>query len=168
MQSGTTFDDATMSIRLVWILAFILAGALTARAQLSPDIATDEELFAAHCLGMIQATRSAIISNLRGADVDAIFGPIVQGMNDEIARIQTYLVARGLTSPTRSVAAKQGVTLSIERGRTDSSICGAQIDRCVAQCSKTRPYQQKCVDDCRDQEPKCRAAARCGDDRLPF
>jgi hypothetical protein len=72
---------------------------------------------------MIPATQSAFISDYRDVEVDAVLAPIEQSINDELARFRTYLVARGLISPARSVAAKRGVTLSIKRGRTDGSIC---------------------------------------------
>jgi hypothetical protein len=168
----------------VWILAFILAGALIARGQPLPDIATDNELFAAYCLGMAQASLGEPNDPRGGkyADTDAA---AKENTSRAIARFRAYLIARGLTT-TRSLAANQGVVLSVKRGRTDWPLCRERQKLCVRNCpfpdtpitadtdmgkwEEDFDRVMKCNKDCMDAEPVCRTAGRCfqGNDQLPF
>jgi hypothetical protein len=163
----------------VVILAFILGGALAANAQPLSDIATDQELHAGYCLGAIQKldVPSPINTGSPKLDADPKINALQNEMkrlrDDQIARLRDYLAARGLGTGVRSIAANRGLILSIQRGRSDASTCFAHIDRCVAKCSATRPYDSnyisKCTGDCRDQEQACVAIAKCSNlDRLPF
>jgi hypothetical protein len=141
-----------------------------ANAQPLADVATDQELFAAYCLGAIIASQGdgslSEIETLLGRDFAQ---QTKERYGRKRSRFLGYLTARGLLSGSRSISAMTGARLATERGRADTPRCSAKIAICVEKYASTRPYVQKNVDDCRDEEDACRTSARCyDDDRLPF
>jgi hypothetical protein len=169
--------------RILQIVAFILVGALIARAQPSPDVATDNELFAAYCLGMAQAFLQATLHDPPAISPDAFQSTL----NRRITRFHSYLVARGLTT-TRSTDALIGTNLSIRRGRADWPVCGEKFKHCEAclppdpndylpsampgmaekHAKESQDCHEKCMKDIKE-EPICRRWVRCSeDDQLPF
>jgi hypothetical protein len=140
-----------------------------ANAQPLPDVATDQELFAAYCLGVI------IVAG-QGDDlhVEETLGQDAARQQKEYlsqkqSRFAGYLTARGLLSGSRSISATTGVRLANQRGRADQPRCSTKVKQCVDKYVSKRPYVQKDINDCRDEEDACRAIARCyNDDRLPF
>jgi hypothetical protein len=142
-----------------------------ANAQQSNDIATDQELFAGYCFGVTQATATSFSKNKLSdlPELDEIEKSTKETLAREVSKFQGYLAARGILTGARSASVVSGVLMAKNRGLNDAARCFAQIDTCVAKCTSNKPYVQKCVTDCRDEENACRSMARCGqEDRLPF
>jgi hypothetical protein len=146
---------------------------VAANAQPLPDVATDQELHAAYCLGAVIAQEEK--DPLKGlalnpADPMAeVQQQVKETLDRHISRFREYLVARGLLSGERSISATTGVGLARERGQADVARCSMQINSCVSKYSSQRPYVQKYIENCRDEEDACRTYALCfKDDRLPF
>jgi hypothetical protein len=141
-----------------------------ANAQPLADVATDQELFAAYCLGAIITARGdgsfSELETLLGRDAAQ---QTKERYSRKRSRFLGYLTARGLLSGSRRISAMRGARLAKERGQADTVRCTAKIDACVTKYGSKRPYVQKNIDDCRDEEDACRTSARCyDDDRLPF
>jgi hypothetical protein len=141
-----------------------------ANAQPLADVATDQEIFAAYCLGVIIAAQGdgsiSEIETLLGRDAAQ---RQKESLGQKRSRFFGYLTARGLLSGSRSISAMRGARLAKDRGQADGPRCSAKIAACATKYASKRPHVQKSVDDCRDEEDACRASARCyNDDRLPF
>jgi hypothetical protein len=143
-----------------------------ANAQPLADVATDQELFAAYCLGVIIAAQGDAFY-----DVEKYLGRDAaerqkEYLSQKRSRFLGYLTARGLLSGSRSFSATTGTRLANERGRADTPRCSAKRWACVEKYSSEKYVQkdvQKLIEDCRDEEDACRKSARCyDDDRLPF
>jgi hypothetical protein len=138
-------------------------------AQPLADVATDPELFAAYCLGVIIAAQADPIN-----DVEEYLGRDAaerqkEYLSQKKSRFIGYLTARGLLSGSRNISATRGAVLANQRGRADTPRCSAKVKECVDKYASKRPYVQKDINDCRDEEDACRVSARCfNDDRLPF
>jgi hypothetical protein len=149
---------------------------VVANAQPLPDVATDQELYAAYCLGvtLAQEEMPALTSQLKALGIEPERW-IAEGeretkeiLDRHIFRFRGYLAARGLLSGSRSVSAMTGSRLAKERGQADAWRCNAKIESCVKKYS-SQTHAQKYINDCRDEENACRAITRCSqDDRLPF
>jgi hypothetical protein len=142
-----------------------------ANAQPQADVTTDQELFAAYCLGVIIAAESdgSLISFIEETSGRDEAQQTKERYRQKRSRFLGYLTARGLLSGTRGVSATTGALLAKERGLVDSPRCSAKVHACVDKFASKRPYVQKNIDDCRDEEDACRKSARCyDDDRLPF
>ena len=155
------------------ILCFALASGTLAHAQPLPDVATDQELFAAYCLGAYQDQARELADHPSlGSEVAEMDQQIKELFEGQISRFRGYLLARGFLSGSRSNSASMGFTLAIARGRADSMRCMARIKMCSQKlCSLQATDRSKCngLNDCRDEEPACRSGARCTEtDRLPF
>jgi hypothetical protein len=138
-------------------------------AQILTDVATDQELYAAYCLGVVVAQGDSPLSEFEDVVGHDAVVKEKERLSQERSRFQGYLAARGLLSGSRSVSSVTGARLAQERGQSDAARCFARINICVAKCSATRPYVHQCTIDCRDEEGACRANARCfRDDQLPF
>jgi hypothetical protein len=139
-----------------------------ANAQPLADVATDQELFAAYCLGVIIAAQADPVN-----DVEEYLGRDAAERHKEYlsqkrSRFLGYLTARGLLSGSRNISATTGARLANQRGRADTPRCSAKVKECVDKYA-SKPYVQKDINHCRDEEDACRASARCyNDDRLPF
>jgi hypothetical protein len=142
-----------------------------ANAQPLADVATDQELFAAYCLGVIIAAESdgslSETETLLGRDAAA------QQEKEHYSRKRSqfhgYLMARGLLSGSRSTAVMRGARLANERGRADTPRCSAKVRACIEKYSFRKMDDLKLVENCRDEEDACRKTARCYNDaRLPF
>jgi len=157
------------------LVVFALGCCLTAaaNAQPLPDVATDEELYAAYCLGVTitHQEQPAITSQLKSLGIEP--DPrVAEGeqqtkeiLDRHISRFRGYLAARGLLSGSRSISAMSGARLARERGQADARRCFARIDGCVKKFS-SNTYA---VEDCSNEENACRSNDRCfKGDRLPF
>ena len=148
----------------IYIAAVLVGCAGPLAAQ--PDMATDQELFAAYCLGRVQQdTKDWGLIGI--ASVDAT---IQRDFAHETARLRAYLVSHGMGIPRqRSTLANEGLTNAIVRGRTDSANCWATIKVCVKSCNKPKPvgYDKQCTQDCANENPACRNTARCNELQLP-
>jgi hypothetical protein len=143
---------------------FVLSAPLA--AQTTPDVASDNELFASYCLGSIQQHTK---------EFPSLGDPVIDEQAQrtflvQANRLQAYLRARGLGSGIRSVTASDGVIGAIQRGRADEADCWAHIERCVKKClslssdyDPTDPAGLKCTESCRDENPTCRSVGRCVD-----
>ena len=153
-----------VGIALSWCLI------VGANAQLQTDVATDQELFAAYCLGVIISAQG----DGSFSELEALLGRDAAQQTKEDysrkrSRFHEYLMARGLQSGSRSSTATGGARLAIQRGQADVPRCNARVGACVTKFASKNPYVQKDVDDCRDEEDACRKTARCfTDDQLPF
>ena len=89
-----------------------------ANAQPLADVATDQELFAAYCLGAIIASQGdgslSEIETLLGRDFAQ---QTKERYGRKRSRFLGYLTARGLLSGSRSISAMTGARLATERGR---------------------------------------------------
>jgi hypothetical protein len=144
---------------------------VAAYAQPLPDVATDQELFAAYCFGVIIAAESdgSFISNIEETMGRDAAQRQKEHLSQKRSRFRGYLLARGLLSGSRSISAMSGARLAKERGQADGPRCAAKIEACATKFASKRPHVQKDVNDCRDEEDACRASARCyNDDQLPF
>lgn len=145
---------------------FVLSGPLA--TQTTPDVASDNELFASYCLGQVQEATKEMPPVGDPAIDESIQGNFLA----QTTRLQAYLRARGLASGLRSVMANAGVMGAIGRGRADQAECWAHIGQCVKKCRSPSAYETelKCTSSCRDENSACRSIARCVDEvdrRLP-
>jgi len=157
-----------MKLRAIIVCVLLISDAAqAAQAQSVPDVATDQELFAAYCLGSFQQWAKELTSS-GNAELDISLQPVQRDLMTRTSSLQAYLRARGLTMGIRSLATIQAVVTTIQRGRADETACNRQIEICVQKCSAVRPYNPKCTHSCRDEEPACRSVARCANaERLP-
>lgn len=149
-----------------WATCIIFAAAMTPaglKAQ-QPDIATDHEIFAAYCSGVLT-------TQIGNASKDSQFPPTRRKWT-QLARYRDYLAVRGVLSGQRSVAAIQGANLSAERGRQDQLACARQrdgcLDRCIAKTKGDMTEVSDCADICARAEPRCEQTARCLEPNLQF
>ncbi len=153
------------------IAALILIISLgTQAASQMPDVATDQELFAAYCLGVGQEMGKGEPRILTGApEVDI---PAKRDFENATTRLSLYLTARGLTSDGgRSAQAIAGANLATGLGKTDAGACMDQLKRCSrggGKCPKPGEPAD-CFKSCMQLESSCVATERCGkENRLPF
>lgn len=146
--------------------AICLFGALTvsANAQIAPDIATDQEIFAAYCSGVLT-------TEIGDAPRNSQF-PATRRRRTQLARYRDYLAARGVLSRQRSPATVQGVNLSAERGRLDQVACDQQwgtcLDKCLAEVKGGSDQVSDCANLCLKSEPRCEQTYRCSEANLQF
>lgn len=153
-----------MAVRLThWTAIIIAAAAIVPAAAQQPDIATNQEIFAAYCAGVLR-------TKLGNAPSESKF-PETRQRWAQLARYRDYLAARGVLSNQRSPATVQGANLSAERGRLDQLACARQRDTCIDRCL-AKPVDgdqaSDCVDICVNSEPRCIQVSRCLEPNLQF
>jgi hypothetical protein len=167
----------------VCIAAVVLAGCISGplAAQTAADIASDQELLAAYCLGREQqglkdwslidiASASVLPSGEKDTALLSLDERIKRDYAHEIDRLQAFLRAHGLgIAGVRSNVANTGMTNAILRGRADEASCSATIHDCVKACTKPKPigYDKECTKSCSDDNPACPAMRRCVPDAVP-
>ena len=160
-------------MKTMWF-GILLAGCVSGPLAAQTDVASDQELFAAYCLGREQQGQKhwgllgtgSINETL--ASVDAT---IQRDYAYQIEHLQDYLRAHGIgVGGLRSTLANAGVSNAILRGRADEGECQITIEACVKPCTKPRPigYDMECAKSCWNGNPACRSTLRCSDElQLP-
>jgi hypothetical protein len=133
-------------MRLRWCFAIgALIAVSGANAQIVPDIATDQELFAAYCTGAIYREK----------------GPA------ETVRFRDYLASRGLFADPRrrSLMAIQGINVAAERGAADQNTCKNAHNACLSTCLSRENREMSevanCAAECTNSDPQCGRVSRC-------
>ncbi|MGO9049425.1 MAG: hypothetical protein ACLP19_26060 [Xanthobacteraceae bacterium] len=160
-------------MKTMWF-GILLAGCVSGPLAAQTDVASDQELFAAYCLGREQQGQKDW--GLLGiASINETLASVDETMQRDftyqIEHLQDYLRAHGLgITGLRSVLANAGVSNAILRGRADEASCGATTQNCVKACTKPKPvgYDKECTDSCGNENPACQSASRCYEElRLP-
>lgn len=102
-------------LRIAASLLALSTGIAPLSAQIV-DLATDSELQAAYCVGVLQT------------------GPKTAKEEAKIGRFKAYLAARGAFTINRSRAQGQGLTLAAETGHSDALACNQRRESCTARC----------------------------------
>jgi hypothetical protein len=90
------FVGHAMISRAILVCAFLVADAVQAFAQPTPDLATDQELFAAYCLGVLQELAKEWEREPTGfPDIDIQLKRETKAATDSV---QSYLRARGFVA----------------------------------------------------------------------
>jgi hypothetical protein len=150
-----------------------LAIALTfwlAPAELSAEIATDHEIYASYCIGVLTGHKHPMpIPSIPDAKILDAYRKMHRDTDQQIERFAAYLEARGLRGKNRrNDEAAAGVTAAEQRGTSDWLACEGVITRCVRSCN-SRNKTMKCEARCLNQDQRCRSAQRCEyPDNLPF
>lgn len=152
--------------------------------------ATDNELFAAYCMGDLDEQ----INNLkRLATPDDFSQNQLKGflvpLLDRRQRFLSYLISTGVMGSSERSFALPGAMLAMQRGHIDEQQCMATMINCnpAAECEVVNhdmkndplwlrgpsPAQNKCMGEhlaaCKAQQPGCSRLSRCdAPDNLPF
>lgn len=126
------------------VLACLAASSRAAMAQFV-DVATDNELFAAYCIGALQA------------------GAPTASERSKIEGFRTYLAARGAFTISRSRMASQGLNVAVERGHADGLACDRLRESCTRRCVNAARSAKEppatCSDTC--EVSRCAQPDRC-------
>src|SRR5262249_18964989 len=159
-------------IRLIALLAVgLLSNSSVAQ------VATDNELFAAYCVGALSETQEPTSpESERYARIDPSIArnlEAIRKLNDQTKqrrlRFESYLAARGFQA-NRNDQAAAGVKLALQRGRNDGIQCGKSIDACISSCNQISEIDLfgKCLAPCGHNDV-CASTGRCHKaDNLPF
>lgn len=161
---GNARQDGDQMNRFIAITLSAVAFSLAASAaKAQPDIATDNELLAAYCLGAANV-------EVREGGLGEIDSAVEQSRQERKIRTHAYLAAKGyLPSNIRSSAATKGITLYVKRGKTDEKQCKTNIDACLIGCKGGTDTETiyECLGKCWKLDP-CPSLLHCAPEKLPF
>jgi hypothetical protein len=164
-------------MRMRWLALFAFFVSVPALAQ------TDQDLFAAYCLGVLQTTpdviddskpRTCNIDPRLCKELDDVFRRGDEQRRSDIFRLQRYLAAKGYQSGAVGSRARETGLAAINAGKQDQAICAAVPDAripfnlCQPHCADPRSKDcEFCMNDRLD--PACKRRNRCLDlSSLPF
>lgn len=124
---------------------------VSATAQDMQQVATDQELQAAYCVGALIDSRDPIEQQTR-------------------ERLRSYLAARGMLTVVRGPVATNGINLAAQRGNADAKACEPHEKSCTIDCQRQGNATTRCVASCALKNPACGRTYRCldGNPQLPF
>ena len=136
--------------------------------------ATDHELYASYCVGVL--LQQGDWSKANPYKVPAEFQEVEERHKREdqqrLSRFQSYLVARGFISGENNLQ-RRGNLLAIQRGRSDYVNCNSDFTPCSNACSATKDTDAEkvvaCITACSTRSLACRSTNKCREpDSLPF
>lgn len=137
----------------------------SADAQINfPNPATDLEIFAAYCVGVLSTKIGNRSPSSKWTDATA---------QTQFSKFKDYLAVRGILSSQRGNFIIRGVNYAAESGRGAENACSANRDICGDQCVKKYEVNSaafgRCLDVCLVL-PQCRSPDRCMEPipQLPF
>jgi hypothetical protein len=131
---------------------------LPAAAQQSPDVATDQELFAGYCFGVAVQSKAHSLQT-GNASLDA---SIARLNDDFINHFRDYLTERGLFSSARSNLANGGILEARKHGERDDIICEDSSAVCIGKCHvQGLKLDLNCLKECNKREYSCVSIQRC-------
>jgi hypothetical protein len=155
------------------------------------QVASDNELYAAYCLGVLQDVQQGQRKwYLEAAelmkpspdeeneefrkDMRRAMQEDAKDLNQKLSRFRTYLGVRGFrTGGGRDQQAYTGLQVALRRGRSDTQQCSQYSEKnCAPRCTLERVGLDgisKCADQCRTESAACQSSKRClKADTLPF
>lgn len=148
---------------IIWPTIPLLLASLTLPTFAQQDMASDNEMFAAYCLGAAPAdTQRAPVG------VATIDEPLQHAKTYDSLRLWGYLNARGFYADNgRGTQAKSAIQAAMTQGSTARQICRQQTDRCSRDCASGKDIPS-CLNSCRKIERACNDVDRCEADHIPF
>jgi hypothetical protein len=170
--------------------AVLLVAALSDVA--AAEVASDNELYAAYCIGVLQYAQQAAQKEWAkyeqdGANSQDDARQMREARDNDLKdlaqkhlRFRTYLAVRGFRpGGSRDPQALTGIQVALKRGRSDRQLCSQLHEKnCTPRC-RVSPEAliggldpgviTKCIDQCRAEIAECRSSERCLQaDNLPF
>lgn len=104
------------------------------------EIASDNELYAAYCVGVVQDAQKHWRKELLETEDENHYKQILQetlkDLDQRLSRFQTYLTARGFRTGVRGQEATTGFLLAVKRGQSDAQQCSQYNDKnCNPRCT---------------------------------
>jgi hypothetical protein len=169
------------------------AAALSLIDVAAAEVASDNELYAAYCIGVLQHTQQegeklwveyeqGLLNDDKQFrdEVRRLRQEDAKNLEQKLSRFRTYLAVRGFR-PTggRDRQAYTGIEVALQRGRSDDEQCDQfSKNSCTPRCAVDSEALikgldpgliGKCADQCCAENVVCRSSARCLQaDNLPF
>jgi hypothetical protein len=158
------------------------------------EVASDNELYAAYCIGVVQQEQQEQRREVMEYEQHLLADPNdkqsqddarrfrqevdkadkeVNNLDQKISRFRTYLAVRGFPTGNRDRQAYTGIQVALQRGRGDVQQCYQLRQKtCTPRCTGqgfTVDAVIKCYDQCRAENTACQSSERClRADNLPF
>jgi hypothetical protein len=150
-----------------------LLTALAAVHSVRAQVATDNELYAMYCIGVLfQTTEESDQAPPPPASASPGLLEMLKTQRTDTAerlnRFRAYLAARGFLTGSRndSLAVMQGIN---NRGRSESQACSNHMTTCASACLAPQSELIGCIDRCQTSSRVCVSTMRCyQNDGLPF
>jgi len=163
--------------------AVLLVAALSDVA--AAEVASDNELYAAYCIGVLQDRQQAgrklwaeyeqtAASQDDAREIREARDKDLKDLDQKLSRFRTYLAVRGFRpGGGRDPQAFTGIQVALQRGRSVSLQCSQHHEKnCTSRCASdlvAPPGAISKCDQCRAENAECRSSERCLQaDNLPF
>jgi hypothetical protein len=168
------------------LFAPILLGVALSLDLAAAEVASDNELYAAYCIGVLQHTQQEgrklweEYEQQHLADDKPSQDELrrrrqedEKDLDQKLSRFRSYLAVRGFPVGNRGPQAHTGIQVALQRGQSDDQHCSQFNEKtCTPRCTGQGFDPDaiiKCADQCRAENTACRSSFRCLQaDNLPF
>lgn len=158
----------------IFLIAIFLCISGLSTAQAQPAL-TDNELYAAYCMGSFQNEVNEMWSGFGGQgathspQLTASIHKMVDPIQAKLTRFQNYLFATGALSDLRRSDQIFGIYSAEQQATSDQKMCISELSQCKVDMKL--PFDKRLQQslDCARAKPSCTRLARCSlPDNLPF